>query len=419
MRFKPALWDNSDLLYAPCMRQAQRWFYWRAPARYVAGGYSKAPVRLPGEEGDDLALTRAAKCRDLTMDMLQHFDANQVQVTPGTWLWLIGRYKKDEFSPFAEVKENSRDDYLHRLSQLEPLVGQTSLAETDLATLKRWQKAMREGHEARAETYNAQMRAKGLHERPVDGTDHVKRLFTMMRILVGFGVQIKNRDAREIRDILSEMRIKSPKPRTASPTETQIAAVVDQADLAGDSAFALGVLCQWWLTLRAVDVRGQWLGKPRRWADGLTWDMIDRDMTTLSKTPSKTERSAPEVLIFDLTQIPELRTRLMAIPLDQRVGPVIKQPNGVPFQQDRWSKLYRRYADRAGLPREILMMDTRAGAINHAKRHGATATQMQHQANHAQSSTTDRYVRERSASINSVIQMRRDQAIRITTTRAV
>ena len=154
-------------------------------------------------------------------------------------------------------------------------------------------------------------------------------------------------------------------------------------------------------------MRGQWLGTPARWADGPTWDVIDREITTLRKAPSKTERSATEALAFDLTQIPDMRSHFMANPADQRVGPVSKNVSGVPFQRARWSKLFRKYADLAGLPRDIVMMDTRAGAINHTKHHGAAATLMQHQTNHAQSSTTDRYVRERSDSINSVTQMRR------------
>ena len=408
MRFKQALWDGTDPLYAPCVRQSKRWFYWRPPARYVAAGYDASAVRLMGESGDGLDLDRAEQARDLTRDMLRHYDASEAQVTPGSWNWLIGRYKADEFSPYQEVKANTRESYRNSMERLAAYIGSTQIRDTDLTALKRCQKAMKEGHEVRAREYNERAEREGFDLRPVDATDYVKRMFTMMRILIGYGVQIKAPGARDVRDILSELRIKSPKPRTASPTEAHIAAIVAASDAAGNQAFSLGLLCQWWLTLRAVDVRGQWLGKgsSARWADGLTWDMLDKGITTLRKTPSKTERSAPDELVFDLTQIPELRDRLAAIPQEQRVGPVIKQPNGIPFQRDRWSKLFRLYADAAGVPRDVWMMDTRAGAINHAKRQGASSIQLQHQANHAQSSTTDRYVRERSESVNTVIQMR-------------
>lgn len=408
MRFKPALWDGSDPTYAPCVSTARNLFYWRPPARYVAAGYRADAVRLPGEKGDGRDAERAQRARDLTRDMLRHYDASEAQVTPGSWLWLIGRYKSDEFSPFHDVKENTRESYLGLMARLEDAIGKTQISVTDLVTLKRWQKAMKEGHEARAMEYNTRAAENGFSPRPVDATDYVKRMFTMIRILIGYGKQIKAPGARDVQDILSELRIKAPKPRKASPTEDHIASIVAQSDAAGNAAFSLGVLCQWWLTLRAVDVRGQWLGHgaEARWADGLTWDMLDKDLTTIRKTPSKTERSAPEELVFDLTQIPDLRARLQAIPMEQRVGPVIKRPSGVPFRRDTWTKMFRKYANAAGVPRDLWLMDTRAGAINHAKRAGATSIQLQHQANHAQSSTTDRYVRERSDSANTVIQLR-------------
>ena len=178
--------------------------------------------------------------------------------------------------------------------------------------------------------------------------------------------------------------------------------------------FALGLSLQWWLTLRAVDVRGQWLtgdaGGIRKngkyWADGLTWDMIDRDLTVLRKTPSKTEETLPDELVYDLMLVPDLRRRLAEIPNGSRVGPVIVQRNGVPYSKRRWATLFARYRKAAQVPDHIWCMDTRAGAINHAKRAGASHIELQHQANHAQASTTDRYIRERSESVNKVIQLR-------------
>lgn len=143
-----------------------------------------------------------------------------------------------------------------------------------------------------------------------------------------------------------------------------------------------------------------------RWADGLTWDMIDRDVTLPRKTPSKTEAHTDEVLEFDLMGVPEVRERLLAVPAEKRVGPVIADAEGVPFDRLRWSQKFRTYREAAEVPADIRMMDTRTGAINHTKRAGASPLQLQHQANHLQQATTDRYIRERSASIDTVIEMR-------------
>lgn len=134
--------------------------------------------------------------------------------------------------------------------------------------------------------------------------------------------------------------------------------------------------------------------------------MIDRDLTTLRKTPSKTEEALPDDLVYDLTLVPDLRARLRAIPPEQRVGPVIVQDNGIPYAKRRWATLFARDRKAAGVPDHIWCMDTRAGAINHAKRAGASHILLQHQANHAQASTTDRYIRERTESVNAVIRLR-------------
>ncbi|WP_435171410.1 hypothetical protein [Falsirhodobacter sp. 1013] len=235
---------------------------------------------------------------------------------------------------------------------------------------------------------------------------YIKRMFTMLRIVTSYGVVIKYKHAREVQGILGEMRIKAPKARSASLTADQIAAVVAQADEAGQPAFALGILMQWWWTLRAVDVRGQWLGvgDSRRWADGLTWDMVAKDLSVIRKTPSKTEDSLVEVLEFPV--VPEIRARWAAIPQDQRVGPVITMADGQPFQKRYWAALWRKFANAAGVPHEVQMRDARAGAINHARDLGATPMELQHQANHADFKTTERYVRERSNTIRKVVALR-------------
>lgn len=385
MHFEPALWDGSDPSYAPCRVPARDLFYWVAPKKYA--GYAFKRCRLPGRKGDGLDLERAARCRELTREMVRWYEGEAPKVEPGTWLWLIGRYKSDEFSPFHNVKANTRSSYLDCLKRWEAAIGKVRIADTDYTAIMRWHRAMIE---------------KGR------SNDYMSRQFRHLRIVANYGVMIEADHAKRVTDILGAMRFKGSAPRSASPSADQVAAIIAAADAAGDTGFALGLSFQWWLTLRAVDVRGQWLtdeGK-MRWADGLTWDMLDRDLTTLRKVPSKTEASMPEVLEWDLTPLHDLRARLAAVPLDQRVGPVIRQRNGQPFKRRRWAALFRIHAETAGVPEGIWCMDLRAGAINHAKKAGATQTDMQHQANHANATTTNRYIRERTETVNRVIDMR-------------
>jgi hypothetical protein len=389
MPFKPALWDGSDPFYSPCLSRSRDLFFWRAPKLYIKAGQSAAPIPLPGRLDDDQGLDRAKRCRDLTRAMVRWHEneGTNAKVALGTWMWLIGRYKTDEYSPFHNVKSNTRLSYLAQFKHWEDAIGGVEIAKTDYEAIMRWIKVMKDKNRT---------------------VDHISRMFRHLRILTSYGVMVKAVGAKDVRDILSEMKLKSPRPRTQSPTQAQIEGIIAAADKAGNKAFALGLSFQWWLTLRAVDVRGQWLkdGDTKRWADGLTWAMISKDLYTLTKVPSKTEESMPEALVWDLTPLLDLRRRLSEIPMESRIGPVIVQSNGVPFLSRRWSMLFRKFADRAGVPKEVWGMDTRAGAINHAKRSGASRLEMQHQANHADAKTTERYIRQRSDTANDVIQLR-------------
>lgn len=405
-RYLPKLSDGSDPLYAPHVVKAKRNYYWRVPAWAKAAGYDHPAIRLPGVEGDGRELERAARARELTIDMRDAIEGGSVQRTAlaGTWGWLIARYLSDEDSPFQDLKANTRDSYRWVIKRWEDVIGLDQIEEMDFAELRHIQRRMQANGASR---------------------DYIKRTFTMLRIIVGYGVLLRNAHCRDLSAILAEMRIKGAKHRTAAPTRGQIMAIIAEADKAGDAGFALGLSIQWWFALRAVDVRGQWLrlrddeietariggGILRgsfRWADGLTWDMVSRDLSEFRKVPSKTEDSLDEELIFDLTLVPEIRERLSAIPQTERIGPVIRDPKtGEPYDRYRWTKLFGLYRGRAGVPDDILMMDTRAGAITDAKRAGASEVLMQHQANHASPDTTSRYVRERSDSISKVVELRK------------
>jgi len=402
MRFSQSLWDGSDPLYAPCTRKAKKWLYWTPPPLYVKNGYHGGTIRLPGELGDGADAERAAKARELTRDMVQWYQGDAVpHVLPETWKWLIARYLSDEFSPYQDLRGNTQTNYRFCINRWDEAIGATRIDAADLPTIKGWQKAMHTNGRS---------------------VSYIKRMFTTLRIIVGYGVQIKAPGARDVREILGELRIRGPKPRTVSPTVAQIDAIIAAADKAGDAPFALGLSLQWWLTLRAMDVRGDFIPVKSdeerggimhhgsRWQNGLTWNMIDSDATELRKVPSKTEGDMPEELVFDLTLIPALRARLLAVPPEKRVGPVIvRRDTGEPYDRHTWSKAFRAYATAAGVPAEVKLMDTRAGAINHAKRLGASHIEMQHQAHHRQATTTDRYIRERSESVNNVLRMRAEK----------
>jgi integrase len=380
--------DGSDLLASPGMFKANSRFYWRATRPDFAMGHSSKAVKLPGKEGDDLDLIRAARCRELERELMRwRSEQDRPKMVPHSWRWIITKYLTDDISPFQDVKDNTKVDYRVSMTYWADAIGDVPIAATDFAMLKGLQRAM-------------EAKGRSLH--------FISSRFTKLRIVANYAAALNPREFAHVRTILATMRFSKAAPREVAPSRDQIEAIIAAADKAGDPMFALAVSLQWWLTLRAVDVRGQYLGKgkDKRWADGLTWNMIDGDMQSIRKVISKTAESEPRVVEYALTDLPDIQARLRAIPADKRVGPVILQPDGHPYGRDWFTAKFRRYREAAGVPSEVKMMDTRAGAITHAKSLGASTVQMQHAAGHASPTTTQRYIRDRGAEVAEVIQLR-------------
>lgn len=351
--------------------------------------YKVRNVKLNGNP-DEIA----AKCRELTRELLLWWDGTP-KVQLGTWAWAIARYKGDDFSPFHDVKDNTRAGYRYCIDKWGEAIGKLEVQATDFETLMIIKRGMEK--KSRSDAY-------------------VKRMFAHLRIVANYGLAIEPELFRNICDVMRSgaLKTRNPRPRDVAPTASQIRAIIAAADAANDVSFALGLSLQWWLTLRAVDVRGQWLGtgKTRRWADGLTWDGVDLTAGTIRKMISKTERHEEREMVWNLGPVPDLLLRLNAIPEAQRVGPVIKKADGQPYEVRHYRDLFRRYAIAAGVPEEVKLMDTRAGAITEAASLGANQIELQHAANHRDFKTTDRYIRSREAGANSVIGLRAKAAAR-------
>lgn len=384
MAYDDRLLSGADPLYAPGMDQGR---YWKAPARYVKAGYALKRVRL---EGDDLE--KAAMCRALTREMLEWYEGAE-KVEAGTWQWLIGRYKGDEFSPFRDVKDNTQKDYQHRIARLEATIGPESLADWNHVRIKTWERAMKDAGQS---------------------DDYVKKQATMLRILINYGVVIESPDCARLSAIMSKMQFKSPPQRRVAMTRAQAEAVIAAADRAGHTSFGTGLMLMFECALRAVDVRGQWLSAEgadggivrngRRWADGLTWDMIDPETRFLRKVTSKTGAEVE----FDLSELPVLQARLKAIP--RRAGPVILTKSGAPYTVDYWKHQFARFREAAGVPDHVWMMDARAGAITEAKQVGASPADIRDLAGHSDLATTNRYMRGQADAAGRVVKLRQGRA---------
>lgn len=405
MHYKEALWDGSDPLYAPSIswsgkNPARRYAQWKCPPKYVKAGYAIKSVKLdpPGSPNDQHQAGRAQRCRELTRELLKWYDEqDQPKVDPQIWKYLIARYKTDDFSPIQEVQANTRGGYYEQLTKIEDAIGHTKIGDMTYERIKMIQRAMVQKERSQ---------------------DYIHRFFNTLRRVARYGKALGIPEATQVASVLAEVKIKNSPARQVSPTREQIYAIIHAADEQGYDHFALGIMIQFEFALRAVDVRGQWLKTDqteggiirngRQWQDGLTWEMLDTDLTSMTKLISKTKASMPEPYEFDLTAVPEVRTRLLEIRPDNPVGPILlaKRSGGLPYTASGWNQAWKRMRKIAKVSEEIMMMDIRAGAVTEAKSLGVSEHELRDAAQHLQAQTTNRYSRLRSESANKVARLR-------------
>lgn len=391
---KTRLLESTDPTYAPHLNWGGRnsqFAYWVAPKRFVDAGWKIKRVPLGRGDRNNVPLEMAARCRDLTREVFRWYEEDSAKVAPGTWHWLIARYKTDDISPINNVKANTREGYHYFLDHVDAVMGHIPISQTTYELLIRVQRGKIE---------------KGR------STHHIHSWFSTLRRVARYGVLIGADDAERVAGILHNMRIPTPPARQVAATWDQVQAIVVEADRRKMRSFAAGILIQWWFGLRAVDVRGQYLDG--KWGDGITWGMFDQDITFFEKVISKTAKSLPEVHHFDLTVVPGLRQRILEMRsalhphwIQPHMPLALNLKSGKAYRERGWSGAWATLRKAAGVPSNVWCMDTRAGAITDASQiPGVSMSQLRNAAQHKDAATTGRYIRSRSDDMNRVVELR-------------
>jgi hypothetical protein len=101
-----------------------------------------------------------------------------------------------------------------------------------------------------------------------------------------------------------------------------------------------------------------------KWLRGIRWEEIDENLI-LTHIMSRSQKE----IEVDLKLAPMVMAELGNVPRDQlpAKGPVIiSEASGLPWYAVEFRRNWRLAADKAGVPRTVKNMDTRAGAISEA-----------------------------------------------------
>lgn len=380
-------------------------WYWVA----TATRYEPRTVRLNYPDTPEGRLAMAAHARILQAEMLDWLANGPRRAATaklGTIAWIVERYQTDEDSPYHDLRASTKVAYDASLAIITSTVGERGIFAVSGPDLRKWYREWtQEGTTPR--------RAYGCIQ--------------LLRIVLAYGTSLRDGPCRELRDILSAMQFEMPRKRRERMTAAQAAAIREAAHRRGRPEIALAVALMFELALRQKDVIGEWVRgggqsgivdgpgmrevpdprfAPRhrvQWGWGLLWSHIDGNMV-LRKPTSKSNGN--ETAEHDLRACPELLRELALVPIEQRVGPVIKAPSGLPYRAHEFQAQFRAAADAAGVPRTIWSMDARAGAISEAYEAGAAPADAMKFATHNQMATSMRYNRGALEQTTRVAQLR-------------
>jgi len=353
-------------------------YYWVAKA----DGYPLKTVRLHGDEE-----TMAHRCRVLQSEMLQWQAEQGIEgrvLFDGTIKGLISVYRTTKESPYHTIKHSTRQMYDESLDLLEATVGARRLNVLTGLDFTRW--------------YN------NLKQPAEDGQpERVRRAYKAMqltRIIVKFGVVANIAGCVRLAQILDVMEFKTPASRTEAITFQMVKDICAKAIESGNRSIAIAQAMQFELTLRQIDVIGEWepagnatssiFDRGERWSGGVTWNHINKDWE-LRKDTTKTGQQA----VHDVKAYPFLLSLLQSVPLEQRIGPiVINEATGLPWKRRDFAKKWRVYAKACGVPANVWNRDSRAGGVTEGSDAGADIEHLRQHANHADLRTTGRYNRK-------------------------
>jgi hypothetical protein len=259
-------------------------------------------------------------------------------------------------------------------------------------------------------------------------------MMAMLRTVIGFGSKILEKDeCIRVSTVLHESRFPVSKAREVHLTAEHAAAVRAQAHAAGRPSIALAQAIQFECILRQKDVIGEYVPQTEagitdvirgndKWLRGIRWEEIDDNLTLTHVTSKRLKEISVDLKMAPMV-IEELHRRFpgfLEIVRDGEAerlvvhrdrlpasGPIIvSESTDLPWMAPEFRRVWRELADKAGVPKNVRNMDSRAGAITEATDAGADIEHVRHAATHSDIKQTQKYSRGQNDKVVNVQQKR-------------
>ncbi len=256
----------------------------------------------------------------------------------GTLGGLIACYKTDPDSPFQQIQFNTRENYLSLLRRIEPH-GAEKISDINARTLRRWHESW-VGREKRVAMAHS--------------------LMTMLRGMATFGATILE---STLKVTLHDLNFEMPKARAKRLTMEHANLIRAKAHEMRLHSVAIAQAFQFECKLKQKDTIGEWvpvsesgvsdvIDGNEKWIRGLRWEEIDEKLILR-------RGKQPEV---DLKLYPMVREELEQMGRKASGPVIVYERSRLPYQTYQFRREWRKVADAAGIPKDVMNMDSRAPA---------------------------------------------------------
>jgi hypothetical protein len=283
------------------------------------------------------------------------------EASSGTVGALVEQYRNNELSPYKKIRFKTREYYDALIKRLLQDCGSLKLADL--------------------KTQDFQSLYDGWTENGTKKQAMGHSLITMLRGLVNFGMAgLADDQCERLAMVLHNMHFPMVKSsRSERLTAEQAMEICRAANEMGRASIALAQAFQFDCKLRQKDVIGEWVPlteseqsdvidtvNGNKWLRGIRWEGINENFI-LTHVTSKGQKK----ITVDLKLAKMIMDELGNVSRDQLPpkGPIIISEASklkLPWYGVEFRRNWRLAADKAGVPRAVKNMDTRAGAISEA-----------------------------------------------------